>query len=379
MSCGSRAAPLRGQLGAMTFDLLRNARRRSLRGIKRGERCFARRPYAKFCLTAMIDGWFLSCLFIVPGPLSIKFMTRGFVQAEIDKLKGREQFTTKFTSEFERNRKAPPPAKSTRSAQQSAPPASGKKPQIKKKSRQALVDLPEDVPEFIGRGVAIASHFNMFDFNSLLKVNRHVSQNGQWELFPTPKNGSCLFASIRRGIAAPEEYRNNHLRYQLVYFLCQHADFMVNVLDLHLSANYGMDRLSKEDFQKAEKDGTLTKAQREAQTLPGPFSYVEYLENLLNESFWGDHGVLLSLSMMWQVTITSLTAETYEEHRVRHKRRLPYVDLLVVWSGESHYLGTCKFSFITYIFFLYNERRLRGVCAANGDLRGDRSDQFAQL
>ena len=306
-------------------------------------------------------------------------MTRGFVQAEIDKLKGREQFTTKFTSEFERNRKAPPPpAKSTRSAQQSAPPASGKKPQIKKKSRQALVDLPEDVPEFIGRGVAIASHFNMFDFNSLLKVNRHVSQNGQWELFPTPKNGSCLFASIRRGIAAPEEYRNNHLRYQLVYFLCQHADFMVNILDLHLSANYGMDRLSKEDFQKADKDGTLTKAQREAQTLPGPFSYVEYLENLLNESFWGDHGVLLSLSMMWQVTITSLTAETYEEHRVRHKRRLPNVDLLVVWSGESHYLGTCEFSFITYIFS-YNERRLRGVCAANGDLRGDRSDQFAQL
>ena len=307
----------------------------------------------------MIDGLFLPCLFIVPGPLPIKFMTRGFVQAEIDKLKGREQFTTKFTSQFERNRKAPPPSKSTRSAKQSAPPVSGKKPQIKKKSRQALLDLPEDVPEFIGRGVAIASHFNMFDFNSLLKVNRHVSQNGQWELFPTPKNGSCLFASIRRGIAAPEEYRNNHLRYQLVHFLCEKADFMVTVLDLHLSANYGMDRLSKEAFTKAEKEGTITKEQKEAQSLPGPFSYVEFLENLLDESFWGDHGVLLSLSMMWQVTITSLTAENYKEHRVRHKRRLPDVDLLVVWSGESHYLGTCKFSFITYIF-----RIMSGDCVA---------------
>ena len=336
----------------MTFDLLRNARRCSLRGVKRGERCFAWRPYAKFCLTAMIDGLFLSCLFIVPGPLSIKFMTRGFVQAEIDKLKGDRQYTTKFTSEFVRKKGAPPPpAKSTRSAKQSAPStsSSAKRPVIKKKGRQAMLDLPEDNPDLIGRGLAIASHFNMYDFNSLLKVNKHIFQNGQWELFPTPKNGSCLFASIRRGIAAPEEYRNNHLRYQLVYFLCQHADFMVNVLDLHLSANYGMDRLSKEDFQKAEKDGTLTKAQREAQTLPGPFSYVEYLENLLNESFWGDHGVLLSLSMMWQVTITSLTAETYEEHTVRHKRRLPYPDLLVVWAGESHYLGTCKF----YAFLLF--------------------------
>ena len=182
-----------------------------------------------------------------------------------------------------------------------------------------------------------------------------------------------LFASIRRGIAAHEEYRNNHLRYQLVYFLCQHADFMVNVLDLHLSANYGMDRLSKEDFKKAEEEGTLTKEQREAQTLPGPFSYVEYLENLLNESFWGDHGVLLSLSMMWQVTITSLTAETYEEHSVRHKRRLPYPDLLVVWAGESHYLGTCKFfafhvSSLLFSYFGTNARRLRGVGAANGEI-----------
>ena len=78
------------------------------------------------------------------------------------------------------------------------------------------------------------------------------------ELFPTPKNGSCLFASIRRGIAAPEEYRNNHLRYQLVHFLCEKADFMVNVLDLHLSANYGMDRLSKEAFKKADEEGTVT-------------------------------------------------------------------------------------------------------------------------
>ena len=150
-------------------------------------------------------------------------MTRGFVQAEIDKLKGDKQYTTRFTSEFVRKKNAPPPpAKSTRSAKQSAPSTStsAKKPLIKKQGRQALVDLPEDNPDLIGRGLAIASHFNMYDFNSLLKVNKHIFQNGQWELFPTPKNGSCLFASIRRGIAAPEEYRNNHLRYQLVYFLC---------------------------------------------------------------------------------------------------------------------------------------------------------------
>ena len=138
----------------------------------------------------MIDDLFLSCLFVASAPLSIKFMTRGFVQAEIDKLKGDKQYTTKFTTEFERKKKAPPPpAKSTRSAKQSAPSSStsAKKPLIKKQSRQALVDLPEDDPELIGRGVATASHFNMYDFNAFLKVNKHIFQNGQWELFPTPK------------------------------------------------------------------------------------------------------------------------------------------------------------------------------------------------
>ena len=109
-------------------------------------------------------------------------MTRGFIQAEIDKLKGDKQYTTKFTSEFVREKDAPPPpAKSTRSAKQSAPStsSSAKRPVIKKKGRQALLDLPEDNPDLIGRGLAIASHFNMYDFNSLLKVNKHIFQNGQ--------------------------------------------------------------------------------------------------------------------------------------------------------------------------------------------------------
>ena len=89
-------APVRGQMGAITFGLLWNVQRCSLCSKKHGERCFVRRPYAKFCLTAMIDDLFLPCLFIAPAPLSIKFMTRGFVQAEIDKLKGDQQYTTKI-------------------------------------------------------------------------------------------------------------------------------------------------------------------------------------------------------------------------------------------------------------------------------------------
>ena len=55
----------------------------------------------------MIDDLFLPCLFIAPAPLSIKFMTRGFVQVEIDKLKGDQQYTAKFTREFEGRKRHP--------------------------------------------------------------------------------------------------------------------------------------------------------------------------------------------------------------------------------------------------------------------------------
>ena len=99
------------------------------------QKVFCVATVCEILLTAMIDDLFLPYLFIAPAPLSIKFMTRGFVQAEIDKLKGDPQYTTKFTSEFERKKNAPPPpAKSTRSAKQSAPPTSSKKPLIKNRA-----------------------------------------------------------------------------------------------------------------------------------------------------------------------------------------------------------------------------------------------------
>ena len=69
-------------------------------------------------------------------------------------------------------------------------------------------------------------------------------------------------------------------------FLCQNVDFMYDILDAHIAASYGMDRLTSEQYKKAQED-ILTPDQEEAQHLPGPFSYAEYVGALLDESFWG--------------------------------------------------------------------------------------------
>ena len=76
-------------------------------------------------------------------------------------------------------------------------------------------------------------------------------------------------------------------------FLCQNADFMFDILETHIAASYGMDRLTSEQYKKVQEEDILTPDQEEAQHLPGPFSYAEYVGALLDESFWGDHGVLL--------------------------------------------------------------------------------------
>ena len=272
-------------------------------------------------------------------------MSRGYVQAEIDKLKLNPKFDIKLQTELDRRGKKgssdEPPAKATRSE---TAKASQKKPPVKERIQAKSSTVPKDQAQWVGRGLAIASHFNLNDINEVLKLNKYVFANGQWEVFPTPKNGSCMFAAFRRGLEAPEEFRNCHLRYMVALFLCQNADFMFDILEAHIAASYGMDRLTPEQYKKAQEEDTLTPDQEEAQHLPGPFSYAEYVEALLDESFWGDHGVLLAISMMWQVTITALNAETFTENWICHSRGLADVDFLLLYCGGCHYLGTCKYN-----------------------------------
>ena len=295
----------------------------------------------------------MSCSLVAP-PLKLQFMNRGYIQAEVDKLKTNPKYNIKLQTELDRRTKKgstePPPAKATRS--EAAHKAAQKGQPAKKKIQAKGGAIPKDQAQWVGRGLAIASPFNLNDINEVLKLNKYVFSNGQWEVFPTPKNGSCMFAAFRRGLEAPEEFRNCHLRYMVANFLCQNAEFMFDILEAHIAASYGMDRLTPEQYKKAQEEDTLTPDQEEAQHLPGPFSYAEYVEALLDESFWGDHGVLLAISMMWQVTITALNAETFTENQICHSRGLADVDFLLLYCGGCHYLGTCKYNlFVNLIMY----------------------------
>ena len=79
--------------------------------------------------------------------------------------------------------------------------------------------------------------------------------------------------------------------------------------------------------------------------MPGPFSYLTYLKHQLRDDTWADEIMVCVMSMMWQITITVVHAESLFEHRIRHDRYLRDVDLVLVFCGNCHYVGACKYSF----------------------------------
>ena len=135
-------------------------------------------------------------------------MTKGYVQAEIDKIKGVADYNIKLTTELDtEDESKAPPAKATRKEKKKK----AKKTRLSKLQHTSSVHIDEmedeDLKEWKGRGVGLAESFNLTDLKQVLKLNKHLHQRGNSELFTTPKNGSCAFASIRRGMEAPEEFR----------------------------------------------------------------------------------------------------------------------------------------------------------------------------
>ena len=299
----------------------------------------------------MLDLLIPAVLFADCGAVPIQMMSKGFVLAEIDKLKQFSEYCLIIKEEPEEQKQ---PAKRSKKETPKAKPKSSKpKAALEiyiQEEEQVVDESPYDA--LIGKGIAVAQDYNLADMSQLSKLTDHLSNYGGWELFLTPKDGQCMFLSIRKGMAAPEEYRSNHLRHQIVYFITQNHGFCLTVLKTLILAEYGQTRLSQEDFVRKMMNNTITEEEEEKQKKPGPFSLVTYLQALLEPTFWGDHGVVCMVSMMWQVPLTLLTAETLKLHKVRHDRPLEKTDLLLIRAGHNHYLGACKYPFLLFSVFL---------------------------
>ena len=322
----------------------------------RGSAFLCEERYVRFSLFCLLNLF----LFVDVDSLELLFMTKGYILAMIDELSQFPKYTTLLVQSEEEEKQ--PPSKRLRSAAVEA---------SKKIVRSALIPeqdptkkhikgkKPPQYKDWEGKGSVTADLFNLSDMREVMRLETYLMDNGGWELFPTPKNGQCLFASVRRGLQLPEEYRSNHLRFQLAHFMCKNHEFAYEIIEEPVKIQYGHSKLSQEEYLKKTQDGTITPAEVEDFSLPGPFSFQSFLKFIIESTTWGDQTTLLLLSMMWQLPITVLYGEELNQVPIRHDKEIDDVELLLVFVGRSHYLGTCKYSFI-YPFVRGTARSVRG-------------------
>ena len=196
---------------------------------------------------------------------------------------------------------------------------------------------PPDYLNLALHNTAADRQYGLASLKELAKVLDYLKMNGNFALKPVQNRGFCLFASIRRGIGAPLEYSNTHLRRQIVVLIIDNIAFLWSLLMVHISGNYGHLRLSSDEYRVKQADGTLTQQQIQDYNEPGPFSIVGYLQQLLNRTFLGEEIVLVIISMMWQIKINVLHAESLLQTKIRHNNRLSKADLLLHCSA-NHYV-----------------------------------------
>ena len=169
---------------------------------------------------------------------------------------------------------------------------------------------------------------------------------GGYDCVPVTPNGSCMFSSLRRIISVPFEYRNIHLRHQLVVLQANHREFFFPLLKEHLKGTYGFPRQDEAEYQARYHAGVFTNQEVQDHNCPGPFSYHSYIIALLNPNMWGDEQFLCLCSMMWQIGLTMVSAEEFTQIRFCYCSTLEKADGVLVMCLEQHYFPAHKYFLI---------------------------------
>ena len=137
-----------------------------------------------------------------------------------------------------------------------------------------------------------------------------------------------------------------------------HPAFLLLILKASIATTYGFPKMSKDDYQKKYRDGTLTQIEADNHNTPGPFSYLGYMQALLEDGFWGDELCLALISMMWQISITVVKGETFRQIKFRHSKSLKNTDLVLVHCQGRHYIPASKsliFSYLHFVIIVYSK------------------------
>ena len=190
--------------------------------------------------------------------------------------------------------------------------------------------IPASIPSERGYSSHASLALGLNNQEVYSRLSRYLQSVAQLDLIPVEENRNCLFSSVPHAVDCPLEYQTIHLKRQLIMMMANHHTFLFSILKASIATTYGFPRMSEDEYQKKFKDGTLTQIEADNHNTPGPFSYLGYMQALLEDGFWGDELCLALISMMWQISITVIKGETFHQIKFRHSESLKNTDLVLV-------------------------------------------------
>ena len=296
-------------------------------------------------------------VFVVSGDVPLRMVSPSYLQAQLDLLRTNDKYTRLLIMEKakvvpkEDDGEGEPPSKKAKEDDPAKSSTSSQDPAAKKVDLVKAVVKSSDVVQgrkpskrksvFKG-GKHTASIFGLKNMGEVTELQEFLELNGNFNLKHVPKDGSCFWRSVLEQVLYPAEYQYIMLKRQMVLTVTEHPEFFYEALYLHIQSQYGVEKLTEAQYAAKVDDGSITQQELDDQDSPGPFSFVSYLEYLLEPNTWGDHGTILILSLMWQVKITVITAETQKQQRFRHDSILKDADIVLVYCGGNHYVPAGK-------------------------------------
>ena len=293
----------------------------------------------------------LSFLIAESGPCELILYTAAQVEARLRQFDNVPRYNTVLRLGQPLPVSPEPPGRTQSRSTRSAKPSAPTNEETQKVLEEAHIignkvhgRVPPQYPKlrkFGSRGGEVI--YGLSNHEDLSRLMEYLYMNGNYELVPVQAKGACMFASVRRGIDTPKEYTNTHTRRQLTMTVTEYMDFFFELLKNSILGQYGHDRMPEEELRQKELAGEVTEEFAREQRLPGPFSFLGFLRYMLKEDSWGDETTLTLLSMMWQVRITVVYAETLIQERIRHDLPLTKADIVVVLCGRRHYCGAGEY------------------------------------
>ena len=203
--------------------------------------------------------------------------------------------------------------------------------------------VPDEIPSEREYSTHASLALGLPSQEAYARLTRYLHSHRQLDPIPVEALGNCLFSAIRRAIDVPLEYQNVHLRRQLVMLLANHREVFLPLLKPSLMATYGHIKKDQDTYDQRFNAGQLSQAEIDDQNCLGPLSYMGYVRALLQDGFWGDEICLTLTSMMFQIRITVLDAETFPQTKVCHNAILSKADVALVHCQGCHYVPVCKY------------------------------------